>query len=66
MANDDIENLFDQYGEGTVRKAFWLQQHIYEEGLDPVYFTDAAETDMEKMGPMLIKAAIEREFKRNI
>lgn len=64
--SNGVDRLVSAHGEETVRKAFWLQQHIYEEGLDGIHFSDAAEADMEEMGPMLIKAAIEREFNRNI
>lgn len=64
--NQGIDQLVNLYGEDTVAKAFWLQQEIYEQGLDAAHFTDAAEDEMNQRGPMLIKAAIENEFKRNI
>jgi hypothetical protein len=63
---DDIDALVDEYGEGTVRKAFWLQQQIYEEGLRGIDFTGAAEDEMREIGPMLIKKAINDEFVRSI
>jgi len=62
----DIDSLIDQHGEDTVRKAFWLQQHIFEQGLEGVHFSKAAEEDMQRVGPMLVKKAIEDEFKRDI
>jgi len=66
MADGDIDSLIDQHGEDTVRKAFWLQQHIFEQGLAGVHFSKAAEKEMEQLGPLLIKKAIEDEFTRNI
>ena len=66
MAGDNIDALIDQYGEETVRKAFWLQEKIYEEGIEAVRFSDVAEEKMNKIGPMLVKRGIESEFKRDI
>lgn len=60
--SDDIDQLVEQYGEETVRKAFWLQQHIYEEGIKGIGFTGKAEQGMEKIGPFLLKDAIKDEF----
>lgn len=59
----DIDSLIDQHGEETIRKAFWLQEKIYEEGLDGIHFTDVAESKMEKVGPLLVNNAIENELK---
>jgi len=63
---DDIDALIDEYGEETVRKAFWLQDHIYKEGLRGIDFSGAAEDTMKEIGPPLIKKAIEDEFARSI
>jgi hypothetical protein len=61
-----IDDLVDQHGEETVRKAFWLQEQIYEEGIEAARFTDASESKMEQVGPMLVKQKIEQEFKKSI
>lgn len=66
MADDDLESLYNKHGEGTVKKAFWLQDTIFEEGLDGVGFMEAGEDRIQQQGPMLIKKAIEDEFKRDI
>jgi len=44
----EIDDLIDEHGEETVRKAFWLQEKIYEEGIEAVRFSDAAERAMEQ------------------
>ena len=46
MAN--IDDLVDQHGEETVRKAFWLQEQIYEEGIE-------AARNSNKKGKQLIE-----------
>lgn len=38
----EIEDLIDQYGEGVVRQAFGLQQHIKENGIEGVHFIKTA------------------------
>lgn len=64
MVEEDssLDDLADQHGEATVRKALWLQEEIYKHGLDAVRFTDAAEASMQKTGPLLVKKGIEDEF----
>ena len=37
-----IEELIDRHGEETVQKAFWLQEHIKEEGIEAANFSEAA------------------------
>lgn len=63
---DDIDALIDEYGEDTVRKAFWLQQKIYEEGLRGIDFTGAAEEAMEETAETTVKENIEKRFVRSI
>jgi len=58
----DIDTLIDRHGEDTVRKAFWLQEHIYEEGIAGIDFTGEAESKMRKIGPMRVKQRIEAQF----
>jgi len=62
----DIDTLVNAYGEENVKKAFWLQQHIKDEGIDEINFMAAARRFAEGTGLLLIKKAIEDEFKRSI
>jgi hypothetical protein len=43
---DDIDQLIEEYGAGIVRRAFGLQHHIRENGLDGVHYMDQAETEV--------------------
>jgi hypothetical protein len=60
-----IDDLIEEHGEETVRKAFWLQEHIYEEGLAGVRFSDVAEEHMRQSGPRSVKRKIENNTKRD-
>lgn len=66
MGDQNIDELVDEYGEETVKKAFWLQEHIYEEGLEGANFTDEAKKKIRQNGPLLIKNAIDDEFTTSI
>ena len=57
----DIDDLIDEHGEETVRKAFWLQKKIYEEGIEGVRFSDAAERAMEQKK----ESAVRRNVSQN-
>lgn len=48
----------------TVKKAFWLQQHIKETGIDPLRYMERAEMAVEKSGPMTIRKHIEKELRK--
>lgn len=61
-----IEELIDRHGEETVQKAFWLQEHIKEEGIEAANFSEAAEQKMEIMGPMNVKNSIENNTLRSL
>lgn len=61
-----IDDLVEQHGEATVAKAFWLQEKIYEEGLEAANFSEAAEETMQKIGPMRVKNRIENNTIRDI
>lgn len=54
-----IEELIEKHGEETVRKAFWLQEKIYEEGIEGVHFSEKAESEMQRIGPAIVKRKIE-------
>lgn len=58
-----IDELIDQHGEGTVRKAFWLQEHIFEEGIEGVHFSKEVELNWEITGENQTKREIESELK---
>jgi hypothetical protein len=42
MADNSVEDLIDQYGEGIVRQAFALQKHIRQNGIEGVHFMATA------------------------
>ena len=71
MASDEIDQLVDEWGEDTVRKAFWLQTKIKHEGLDGIHFMHdegdgtSAESRMKKVGPGLAKMTIEAQMDEN-
>lgn len=69
MASDEIEALFEEWGEENVRKAFWLQNHIKRNGVKGIHFmhpgdddSDSAETLMREAGPSMAKTYIEAEL----
>jgi len=61
-----IDELIEEHGEETVRKAFWLQEKIYEEGIEGVDFSEAAESRIKQQGPLLVKKAIEDNLTRSV
>lgn len=60
------EELVDRHGEDVVYKAFWLQKHIYEQGLEGIDFSGAAESKMQQIGPALVHKAINDEFTTDV
>ena len=54
-----IDELIERHGEGTVKKAFWLQEHIYEEGIEGANFSEAAIRKMKIIKYKTVKQAIE-------
>jgi hypothetical protein len=42
MADNEMNALVDECGESNVQAAFWLQEHIKEQGLDGIGFMEAA------------------------
>jgi len=64
MASTD--ELIAKHGEGTVRKAFWLQEHIFEEGIKGADFSTDAVREMEIIKRETVKEAVEDEFKDSI
>jgi hypothetical protein len=45
-----IDTLVEQWGEDDVYKAFWLQEHIKEQGIDGIGYMAAARAYLEKNG----------------
>lgn len=60
----DLQQLAGQYGAGYVRTAFALQEHLEENGYRGIEFMDAAETYLNRVGPMVIKRKVERAMQR--
>lgn len=62
MADSDMQNLIDSFGEGNVKKAFWLQDKIREEGLDGIHFMRKAENNAESYAPLITYQAVRSEL----
>jgi hypothetical protein len=60
------EELIAKHGEGTVRKAFWLQEHIFEEGIRGAGFSTTSKRKMEAIKRKTVKEEVEDEFKDSI
>jgi hypothetical protein len=50
----------DLYDEDTVDKAFWLQEKIYEYGLEPVGFSRAARLKIKKEAGSTVRANLRK------
>lgn len=50
----------------TLRKAFWLQQHIKEEGITAVHYMRDARMWAEARGSEVVAEAIDRQFKKQL
>lgn len=57
----DIRAIAD---ETTIEKAFWLQQHIKETGIDALRYMQRAESAVEKSGPVTMRKHIEKELRK--
>ena len=64
MAEDDIQALIDEWGEGNVQAAFWLQEHIKETGLDGIGFMMAARNRLRAHGEDTAEQTIEGEMEK--
>lgn len=64
MSDDDLDQLIDTYGEGNVRKAFWLQDEIRKDGLDGIHFMEYAEKEVKQFAPMITHSIIESQMKK--
>lgn len=64
MANDEIESLISAHGEATVRKAFWLQSKIKEDGIDGIHFMGKAEAKVNQMSGAWMKQRIKSNMRK--
>jgi hypothetical protein len=55
---------FSGWGDSEIARAYWLQQKIYQEGLDPVKFMEAAEEWVRRHGDQVVKNNIEKELRK--
>lgn len=58
----EIDQVINNHGEGTVRQAFWLQEHIYKHGLEPANFMQVSEQTMESVKGRVIESELNREL----
>lgn len=63
MAEDSdtewIDELVEEWGEDTVRKAFWLQKKIKHEGLDGIHFMEVGEAKAQSQAHLTVKSIVE-------
>lgn len=64
-SNPEIDALIAAHGEGTVRKAFWLQQKIKDDGIDGIHFMGKAEAKVSQMSGAWMKQRIKSNMKRD-
>jgi hypothetical protein len=58
-----IDELKAEHGAETVQQAFWLQEHIYEDGIRGIDFTGDAERKMNEVKQPLVKSEIESQLR---
>jgi hypothetical protein len=61
-----VDELVKQHGEETVRKAFWLQEEVFEQGIEGANFSDYSEKEMEQVKKILVKKAINDNTTRSL
>lgn len=62
MADDELQALVDEWGEDDVQAAFWLQQHIKDNGLDGIEYMAKARGRLESTGEFTVKQIIEGQL----
>jgi hypothetical protein len=62
--NPEIEALMQLHGEGTVKKAFWLQQKIKEDGIDGIHFMQKTESKVEQMSGAFLHRNIQSNMRQ--
>lgn len=63
MASTD--ELIAKHGEETVRKAFWLQERIFEEGIEGAKFSEYSEENMEDVKKRMVYQSIKSRTQRD-
>lgn len=58
----DIDALVDEWGEDNVQAAFWLQEHIKEQGLDGIKYMEAARNHLRVKG----EGKVEKQMKQQM
>ena len=53
------------YSDAVIDRAFNLQEHIKEEGLDGVHYSLTAKSSMEFTAEDHIETEVEKQFKKN-
>lgn len=56
-------DLLDVVSDSVLKKAFWLQQHIKEEGIDAVRYMALAEEFAVESGPDIVATEISKELR---
>lgn len=56
MGDDDLDALVDRWGEGNVAAAFWLQEHIKDQGLDGIEYMEAGRNYLRSDGDFTVTA----------
>lgn len=64
-SNPEIDALIAAHGEGTVRKAFWLQRKIKRDGIDGIHFMGKAEGKVKQMSGAWMKQRIESNMAKD-
>lgn len=62
MADDNVEALVEEWGEDNVQAAFWLSQHIKEQGLDGIGYMKAAENHLHSTGDFTVQRKLETKM----
>ena len=68
MPSEKVQELYDEWGEETVKKAFLLQGKIKKEGLDGIHFMHdegqgrSAESKAKQVKYRTVKSTIEGEM----
>ncbi len=65
MPDDDLQPLIDEWGEGNVQAAFWLQRHIKETGLDGIGYMDAARNHLHSTGEFTVRQKLNSQMDDN-
>lgn len=62
MSDEEIDALVDEWGESTVEAAFWLSDHIKEEGLDGIGYMERGRNKLRSTGRFTTKQKMESQM----